>query len=448
MLNGRYWRPVLFILFVAAPRIAAYAEQLPVFFLWRATWDASDIVVVGRDGLVHDVWKGGLEPGDTVPILDLKLTESAAVHYGPRHHADRVAKLRPADAVLEVSGRRRTLFLKRNAQGRFEPALGRGADRVGFDISTVWIEADQCFAIQQLSNSEALLHPLRNDLQNWWRGLSEKQLKSDVLKTCDTQSRLEATHQIEDLAERAKVLVTFLDEHRMVRYRVTKRIVACGKPAWPVIRPLLLNDEHLASHAEVISLAFRVDGDAAIPDLERIVQQEAEYWRTLDLDRKGAVDLKPPASYHFARLKSALWSLKRAEYTDRTGIVASLRRDWNASSVLRQLGAGNDKRSPVLKHADAIVGEVDDEFAKERLQAIKQMADRAIKEISTGKDTGVFSIAESIAVLRQSDPAIPGFKEEKLKQLRRIRNALQEATGRNYGPVFDFLERLVNERAD
>ena len=301
----------------------------------------------------------------------------------------------------------------------------------------------------QLSNNEALLHPLRKDHRKWWRGVSESQLKSDVLEHCDIQSRLEAANQVKDPAERAKALVTFLDpQNRMLRYEVTRYISECGKPAWPAIRPLLVDNKHLAIHDELISLVFRVDYEASVPDVEAIVQEEAEYWRNVPLDTSPVWHSKPPASEHFARLKAALSSLKRGQYIDRRGLVASLRHEWNESEFLRGLGAGNDKRSPVLKHADSIVREVDAEFARERLQAIKQMADRAINEIPMKQDTGVLSIAESIAVQRQSDPAIPGFNEEKLKQLRHIRDALHDATGRDYGPIFDFLERLVNERAE
>ena len=121
------------------------AESVPEFSLDYANEHATHIVVVDASGNVLESWRGDLKAGDTVPFpADAK----------PRAVVEIKDVL--VSKVKEVTSRRRVLFLirdkaKNNADAAvtFTPA---GYLEAKQHFATVWVEADECFAIYQWMN--------------------------------------------------------------------------------------------------------------------------------------------------------------------------------------------------------------------------------------------------------------------------------------------------------
>jgi len=341
MFRGAFFQLFAFLAFVFWPCLTGLAGIRPSFRLSLSSWCATHIVVVNDRGVVQEVLKGDLNPGDTLPIADFNLPSSADVYY---RHFERDT---PPEGVAKVTGHRLYLFLIRNLEddvtNQWTPAELR---KEHFDVSTVWIESAQCFAIQQWVNpGPALMRPLH---------ISDRELRAKILSDREIQTRLRKANGIEDPARRAKALITFLDPTRGEALREALRdITKCGQPAWPALRPLLSDDEYLPIHRHIIHISAMVAAKAAVPEMERIVQEESEYWRSLP--REDSKTYTSPNSDHYSRLSAALGGLITAGYVDHKGIVASLIREWDLSPSLRHLGSNDRRRrSPILELADRI----------------------------------------------------------------------------------------------
>jgi len=307
-----------------------------------SAWEATDVVVVDSKGVVLEVWKGGLKPKSVLPVESFKTTTAPEVTYD-RFDFDR--KEPPKDRVKRVTGNRRALFLKRGTKlGAWEPAsIG-----TSWDESTIWIEQSEAFALRQGSDlGRSLIRPY---------GIEEK-IKNEVERIVGVQKAIRTAAMDSDPVARAKRMTAFLGERNYLALEETLEVLkGCGSQVWPVIRPLIDDEEKLPIHSRLIHVAGAAAIDDARPAIESIIESEVKYWDSLSHDEQRAGSFNPPMHTHYSKLAACLVVLKRSGYRDTKGLVAKLRTKWDADANLRHLGgAGSTGRSPILTYADEIL---------------------------------------------------------------------------------------------
>lgn len=319
----------------------AFAEILPSFTLDYEAWEATDVVVMDQTGVVLETWKGTLKVKDRLPVDEFKITSSAEVHYG----LFREASDPPKDRVKQVTGERRVLFLKGDAERKtWKPASMYGK----WDTATIWIEKGEGFAWQQWVNpGPSLMRPLA----------SEDAIRQVVERVAEAQAAIIAAMDDPDLTSRAKSVFRYVnDKNYRARNVTANELKKCGPAAWPLIQAQLQDESRLSIHSNLIHIAGSAAFDDALPVLETIVREETKYWNGLPSKHLQGAEYTPPMHHHYYRLSASLCLMKRAGYSDEAGIVRKLRESWDANPALQHLGSGGGKgRSPVLEYADEIL---------------------------------------------------------------------------------------------
>ena len=326
----------------------AQAETLPSFHLDFSAWKASDVVVIDLDRRVVETWKGNLKVGDELPIKNWNLTEAADIDYDYWY---RRGSERPKDHPARVTGKRRVVFLIRDASKSADDPKAWEPASIGKDIDTcaIWVEGELAFAVQQwLNPGPALMHPLRT---------TESKLKAEVTRSDQQQRALRSAAAETDPGKRAAGVVGFVRESNYLARNETLSILAdCGDAAWPVIKPLILDEKELPSHSGLIHLLDKIHGSDSVAVIETIIGQEIQYWDSLSMKEQQTGAYNPPMHHHYDKLSACLFVLKRISYRDAKGIVAKLRDKWDSHPILCHLGSGgSDGRSPVLQYADEIL---------------------------------------------------------------------------------------------
>jgi hypothetical protein len=318
---------------------AAIADLGPNFNLAYAAWEATDVVVVDSKGVILEVWKGDLEPRSAIPIESFKTTVAPEVTYDG---FDSDGKVPTQDRVKRVTGDRRAFFLKRGDK------LGAWKPVSSWNESTIWIEQAEVFALQQGSDmGRSLIRP-------FW---TEEKTKNEAERIVGVQKAIRTAAMDSDPTARAKRMTAFLGEENYLALNETLEILkSCGSQVWPVIRPLIDDEEKLPIHSRLIHVAGAAAIDDARPTIESIIESELKYWDSLSNDEQRAGSYSPPMHFHYYKLSACLFVLKRSEYRDSKGLVAKLRSKWSTVPNLRHLGgAGSTGRSPILTYADEIL---------------------------------------------------------------------------------------------
>lgn len=322
------------------------AEILPSFHLSYSAWEATDVVVVNRQGHVLEVWKGELKPKTELPFAADRFKASLDVDYDLFFVAE---KERPKNRIERVSGDRLALFLIRDSEHKVNEKLGWKAASIGNDLDTcaVWLEKGSSFAVQQWMNpGSSLMRPTQG----------EDSIKKEVIRITEFQIALKSAVADPEPASRAKRLVPFLQEkNRRGLSEALTHLGKCGKSGWVEALPLLQDEQQLPLHSSLVHLAEVTAPAEATPTIEAIIIKEMKYWDGLTPDEKSVGSFNPPMHFHYSKLSACLFVLKRIGYKDKSKIVAQLRDSWDRSPVLRRLGSGGSGRSPILEYADEIL---------------------------------------------------------------------------------------------
>ena len=249
-----------------------------------------------------------------------------------------------------VTGRRRVVFLIRDPSKTADDPNAWEAASIGNDVNTcaVWIEGDSAFAVRPWETPEpGIVRP----------HMTETALKTEVVRLAKLQQRLRLAAIEPDAKRRAVLVVPFIEEQNyLARSEALSVLKECGDPAWPVVKPLILDESKLPIHNKLIHLLDKVGRKDAVPLIEAIIRQEMEYWDTLSKEKQQAGSYNPPMHHHYYKLCACLFVLKRTSYRDPEGIVANLYAKWDAHPILRHMGGGGPtSRSPVLEYADEIL---------------------------------------------------------------------------------------------
>jgi hypothetical protein len=247
--------------------------------------------------------------------------------------------------VTVVTGNRRALFLKRGAKlDDWEPAsIG-----TSWNESTIWIEQTEVFALKQGPDlGRSLIRP--------YGPRTEERLQNEVQRVAGVQKAMRIAALDSDPTARAKRMTAFLGErNHWALDESLEFLKGCGPAVWPVIRPLIDDEEKLPLHSGLIHVAGAAALDDATPVIESIIESELKYWDSVSHDEKRIEAFNPPMSTHYSKLSACLVVLMRSGYRDTKGLVARLRTRWDAIPNLKHLGGGGG-RSPILIYADKIL---------------------------------------------------------------------------------------------
>src|SRR5262245_7902488 len=309
---------VVTVLFAALLPPGARAGERPSFLERYSAWHATHVVVVDQDGKVLESWKGNLKAGQKIVLKPLEIPQTPKV--AARYAAG------PND-LKAVTGQRMILFLRRGGRG-WEPATLFG----GMTVSVVWVEGGRVYAfVQEQNPGPSELVPLRQN---------EGDLKDIVRQAVRVQSRLERAAAEPDRAKRGQALVPFLDEPTFgSRDAACDALAGCGRDALVVLRPLLADDRRLSQHGDFLTVMTRAAGKEARPDLEKMLEQELDYWKKVGpgLDQWWA---REPMTRHYCRLITVLREMKRIGYADDRKLVRQLRDYWASLPQLDYIGKG------------------------------------------------------------------------------------------------------------
>ncbi len=270
-------RMVLFAASVCCGSVAS-AEIRPTFSLHLA-YRASDIVVVSEgeeiDGILRvlQTLKGDLAEGATLTIPEL------AAYHSPEM---RKVKHWPSDQAKEmtVSCSRMVLFLKKGPKRDNDHGVWEPAGFSDISVSTVWIENDKVYGIEQPRNPGPAFLTRIPYLKD------EADLMSSVTLLVKSQRVLSESKGIPDLAERARALSKTLPWTTLQK-ETYEELGKCGQEAVSILRSLLPRDDFNHNHKHAVRAFAKAAGKSAGPELDALLKSEMAYWR------ETASQLKP-----------------------------------------------------------------------------------------------------------------------------------------------------------
>ena len=330
----------------------ALAGIRPSFDLETCSWNASDIVVATEgkkiDGVfrVLEIWKGNLNPGDTIKIPELAsfVPESARVVSDPRYQKEKSPR-------LVVTGDRMVLFLRRNdgepAQETSDRTVRSAASIQWqsaafydeFNVSVVWIDQGKSFAfVQVLNPGPSLLIDL---------GFSEDEVKNCALEITEIRKSLLQTVAIADPATRAVALEPFA-HHSVYQARddAFEALKKCGSAAVPVLRRMLADDSLIDIHARLVEVLGEAANKDAGPLLAAIIEKDLEYWKkTGPVLKKGwwngtgfdSLEEVEPFRDRYSRDYEALQQLTKRPYRTSEALLTELRDFWRSLAQLEEI---------------------------------------------------------------------------------------------------------------
>lgn len=281
----------------------ARAESLPSFHLPFAARHASQVLVV-QDGQVVESWKGGMPEERRFPSGP---PSPQPVVYGfDRLDQELVLadlKKRGLTKVEAVTGKRMVHFLVPEKSKVFDQRQ-LIKDRA---YCTIWIESDQAFAIvQRINPGPSAMCPL---------DLTEAELKRAVIEISTVYQDLTTVLQEPDRRKRAEMLVSLLKpDARWRNDELFQALRDCGREAWPVLEPLLVDERYLPWHNTFISIAYYAARRDAKTVMERILGEERQYFNKLTAAGQAIDETRPPHSYHRQRQSAAQWALDSMRY--------------------------------------------------------------------------------------------------------------------------------------
>lgn len=324
----------------------ARAELRAEFSWGDCSANATHVVVVDDKGKVLESWRGDLEPGDTLPLADFKLTLTHAVG----------GVATDAAVPKKVSGKRLVLFLLKNGPfydagrsiGSWSPAHWAGS----FDISTVWSEGGYTFTMGKYFSTTSpwqLLH----------RG-KEADLRKQVAEVGRQVDGVFKKAQAEpDAAKRAAVLAGVLTKYPGFAGRALGGLEWCGEAALPALRTVLRHDRVCEPVTIGVYQTMARIGEPAREDLVELCAGNVEFW-TVRGNGLGLAGTIPPEFVPRHRaLLAALENpdaFKNAKGHQRTTLKA-LRDLWAEHEVLSKLGTPGDRVADRLDKALAAAGQ-------------------------------------------------------------------------------------------
>jgi len=250
------------------------------FYLDRAAWHATDIVVANEGAIIDGtltvlaVWDGKLAVGDSVYIPGLsKFAEEESRTVRTIFEFDRDVP------PVVVSSQRMVLFLKRAKKESTPDKLASAsawqpASSVvrGIEESVAWIADDRAYAITQpISPGGSFLAEML---------YSENEMRESVRSVVKICNQFRAATDLTDVGSRAKNAAKHVSSPRSyVRYQAFKMLAESGDDALPFLRRVLRDKSNVKLHKHAVEAFVTAGGEAVVPELTRMVGQELLFWK-------------------------------------------------------------------------------------------------------------------------------------------------------------------------
>jgi hypothetical protein len=320
-----------FAIVLAAPAIIR-AELLPTFSADHCMTAASHVVVVDNTGKVLESWRGDLKPGDLLPLAEfhLKLEREVSVLAREEGEPDR------------VTGKRLVLFLKK---GGPKPYGGQVAGSWGpahfsgqLDVSMLWIEDRQAFALEQPCNPGPQMI-----LPEGREATFKKHVKQANEVVANWFAKARAT---ENLAERAKILVYIVSNFPGFAPEAFAGLEWCKGEALPALRTLL-KPELSTGHQEILAayLLMARMGESAHEDFLKECDLQLTQWKQHAGLLEKAGRLSPEEERMYQRLlavTSNRWAFENLT-AEQQKTLDGLRELFAKHPVLSKLGDKDDR---------------------------------------------------------------------------------------------------------
>jgi hypothetical protein len=269
-------RRVPLLVFLACCPPAPGKELLPGFYLDSCAWHATHVAVVteGRriDGDVEVVysWKGGLRKGERLSLPGL------AEFADPQRRAINVeAPGGAAGGPAEVTGSLIIVFLTRvpekadPSKGTWAPACPAWSEMSG---SAVWLEQGDAYAV--------VIRSEKGPGQIWSLGKTEAEVRRRVERFAAVREELDAAAASPDPDRRAERLIALArSDVYLARGAAFKALGEGGKGVLPALRRMLANPALAPSHADAVRALATAGGEAAGPDLVKVLEGELRFWK-------------------------------------------------------------------------------------------------------------------------------------------------------------------------
>jgi hypothetical protein len=300
----------------------------PTFYHEQCAWNATDIFVASQQDksvTVLETWQGNLAKGTVIQGLDLPampLEVSSWDAKAPRK---------------TVSGKRVVLFLKHpDAEAGAAPApewVGAGdCDRT--NVSAVWIEAGQAYAIQQAINPGPQgLWPLDSSPPiPWYAEPTEDGVKQATLEILAAKEALAKAVLMADVAERLKTLEPMAaSKYRRQQREAIAAMGQCGPAALPILKKILR--QYGQNTPELMEALAQAAGDRAGEEMTVLVKKELTFWRRAAPDlpigwRNSLPDNRDKYLERYSILRKALKGVGQAHHVAARDLVREVKDFW------------------------------------------------------------------------------------------------------------------------
>ena len=252
-----------------------------------ASWRATDVVVTNSDGVVEEIWAGGVNVGDVIDLEQFGISSTVRDRPKIQFFLDE-PDIEATEVVVEA--KRLVLFLRRTAprNEKNEKLSWKGAISSGARYSVVWCAKDKLWCWQSRYMWDSMLHPL---------GLRPGQPPADIFKEKEEESTtfqelktkvseillikasLAKAAQTPNPAKRSKRLSRFVTgSGGNAHSNALKHLSKCGVTALPVFRELLFDSKLLHRHSEIMTALVKSCGKESKSLLMDILKDEKIYW--------------------------------------------------------------------------------------------------------------------------------------------------------------------------
>lgn len=335
---------------------SARAKLITTFEVSRASWAASEIVVVETtqtDGVfeVVESWKGNLVVGTAVVIPELIPPVNAlpisAYPQWTLQNQNSIAQQLPKQPVRS----RIVLFLNKNEHPSPEHGTKKsewsgwdtGNDPDSIRSAAVWIEGDRIYSFQQPGFTSLPLvlsvgaRSSRHDAQ------SEEELKRDVEEVLRVQKDEEAVITVPNGQQRALRLKPYVTSEILPgRIFALDALGNAGPEAVTVIGEMLDDPKYCEQASRLVEAMVKAGGKTVGAELDRRLRKELAFWASVGptLSHNWWNEDPTPSSplrNRYSQTYSLVNGLTQVGYQD-PGTAIQLRDLWRTLPQLSSIG--------------------------------------------------------------------------------------------------------------
>jgi hypothetical protein len=332
------------VVLLALSAQSAFAALTVSFSVNSAAWYATHIVVVEItpiDGTfaVLESWKGDLAVGSQVVLPGLIPPPNAVpISAYPKRWIPGESTSIVEQIPKQPVGSRLVLFLRRKEQVKGERTSAEWSGWFQGDvpdsISAVWIEDDTAYIFRMRWTTSEPLTLATLQEGNVTAGMSETDLKADVVKVLQLQKDMAAAVAETEGRERALRLKPYVrSENFSARRTALDELGKAGPSAVSAIGEMFDDPTFVEEDQELIRAMVKAGGKTAGDELNRRLEGELSFWRsagpslTADWSNDDSERVSPLQA-QYSRTYLLIGGLEEVKYPGALNTVIQLRDLW------------------------------------------------------------------------------------------------------------------------